>query len=255
MGKVFSLDDSKLGDSQQALVEALDDLSMCLDETLLSVVSDETFYGFSTDEERRRFDSFDSVFDEEAVLTLVGYVVQSLDFLRLDGDNSRVFDGQDIMKQGQVILDIGETVIRACESLLRNEYTAEAFAKAEGMMVLAGIASQSPRLPSALQGKIFEVLCMGLRFQGCVTGFVEIPLFDSSGCQQLVESLKGVSRADETTAVAGIEALNLCHLFDALQRAGKFAKNTVDSVGEVAQSVTWHLSSLSTSSRRKSCLS
>ena len=129
VGKVFSLDNSVLGNSQQALGEALDDLSMCLDETLLSVVSDEAFYSFSTDEERRKFDSFDSVFDEEAVLTLVDYVVQSLDFLRLDGENSRVFDGQDIIKQGQVILDVGETVIRACESLLRNEYTAEAFAK------------------------------------------------------------------------------------------------------------------------------
>ena len=92
---------------------------------------------------------------------------------------------------------------------------------------------------------------MGLRFKGCVTNFVEIPLFDSSGCQQLVEGLKGVSRADETIAVAGIEALNICHLFDALQRAGKFATNTIDSVSEIAQSVTWHLSSLSTSSREE----
>ena len=63
--------------------------------------------------------------------------------------------------------------------------------------------------------------------------------------------LKGVSRADETLAVAGIEALNICHLFDALQRAGKFATNTIDSVSEIAQSVTWHLSSLSTSSREE----
>ena len=248
VGKVFSLDDSKLSDSQQALMGTLDDVSMCLDETLLSVVSDEAFYSLPSDEARGKFDSFDNVFDEEAANTLVGYVVQSLDFLRLDDENGRVFDGQDPLRQGQVILDIGETVIRACESLMRNELTAEAFAGAEGMLVLASIANQSPRLPSVLQGRILELLCMGLRFHGCVTSFVEIPLFDSSGCQQLIESLKSVSRADEITAVAGVEALNFCHLSSALQRAGTYAKNTIDSLGEIAQSVTWHLSSLSTAS-------
>jgi hypothetical protein len=77
VGAVFSLPDAAVtatatatNGSPTAISEALDNITMCMDDCLMSVVSRAVLQALP-EEERARFDGFDSVVDEEAAGKLV----------------------------------------------------------------------------------------------------------------------------------------------------------------------------------------
>ena len=92
VGKVFSLDEGVLTASAATLVESLDDLSMCIDECLMSVISSAALAAIEEASEKAKFAAFKDVFDEEAVSTLISYVVKALDLMRVGGE-AIAFDG------------------------------------------------------------------------------------------------------------------------------------------------------------------
>lgn len=251
VGKVFSLEEASLASSHAKLAETLDDLSMCLDECLMSVISTTTLASMESEEDKAKFAAFKDVFDEEAVHTLVSYVVKAQDLLRV-GAEAIAFDGlKSLAEKAAAVEQVADTVIRMCESLLRNELTANSFASAGGLTKLATIAAQKPRLPSKLMTHLLETLCMGVKFAKGMASFIEVPLFDLSGYQSLASCMKEVRASDGGAATAGVEAMNWCQLFEASQRAGSYAEEMADSVSEIAKTITWHLSAVSMSSNEE----